>query len=195
MPAVAPTPPRPDADQRFRWTRARYDQAVETGVFTSEDKIELLDGEIVPKMTQNNPHRTSTLLTGAALRTAFGREAFVQEEKPVALSDQSEPEPDIAVIRGAIRDYLDDHPGPDTILLIVEVAGSSLLRDRIRKARLYAEAGIAEYWIVNLVDHVLEVHREPVGAAYRTKTTYGPEDAVAPLHAPDAQLSVADLLP
>lgn len=194
--AVAPALARPSAPvQRFRWTRERYDRMIDAGVLTTEDKVELLEGEIVPKMTQNNPHRTSTLLVGAALRSAFGDDTFVQEEKPIALSEQSEPEPDVAVIRGAIRSYLDDHPGPEAILLIVEVADSSLRRDRTHKALLYADAGIVEYWVVNLVDRVLEVHRDPVGGAYGTKITLTTEDAVSPVRCPDASIPVADLLP
>ena len=182
-------------DGTMLWTRERYDQAVNAGVLTSDDKVELLDGLIVAKMPQNTPHRTATLLTGAALRVAFGDTAFVQEEKPVALSDASEPEPDIAVIAGTIRDYAKDHPGPDAYRLIVEVSDSSLLKDRIRKSALYADAGVAEYWIVNLRDRELEVYRDPAGGAYRSKATYAPSASVSPLNAPDSSILVSDLLP
>ncbi len=194
--AFAPTQRASGAEvQPFRWTRERYDEAVNAGVFTPEDQIELLSGEIVEKMPQNNPHRNATLLTGQVLRISFGSAAFIQEEKPVALSDLSEPDPDIAVVRGAVRDYLDDHPGPDALFLLVEIADTSLLRDRVYKARLYAEAGIAEYWIVNLQDRVLEVHRDPSGDAYRTKTTLASGESVTPVHAPEASVAIADLLP
>ena len=195
MSAIAPRVRQLEADQRFRWTRERYEQAVETGVFTTDDKIELLDGEVVAKMPQNTPHRTATLLTAAALREAFGDNAFIQDEKPIALSEASEPEPDVAVVRGSIRDYAGEHPGPDALPLLVEVADTSLIRDRFHKASLYAEAGIEEYWIVNLTDRVLEVHRDPAGDAYRTKTTLGPVDSVSPLARPEVSISVADLLP
>ena len=200
MSAVAPAPPRPEAasqtgSETFCWTRERYDRAVEAGVFGPDDRIELIEGRIVQKMPQNNPHRTSTLLTGDVLRHAFGEGSFVQEEKPVALSDQSEPEPDIAVVSGTIRDYAGGHPGPDAILLLVEVADTSLIRDRERKARVYAEAKIVEYWIVNLQDQAVEVHRDPAGGAYRTKATHERGGAVTPVRAPDASVAVADLLP
>ncbi|HLT45785.1 MAG TPA: Uma2 family endonuclease [Rubricoccaceae bacterium] len=195
MPAVAPAPLRPETGQRFRWTRERYDRAVDAGVLTTADRVELLDGEIVQKMSQNEPHAVSTTLASDLLRSVFGDGFHVRTQLPIALSEVSEPEPDVAVVRGNVRDYLDDHPDPSSIVLLVEVADSSLMDDRVHKAILYADAGITEYWIVNLMDRLLEVHREPVGAAYRTKTTFGPEGTVAPLHAPDARISVADLLP
>ncbi|WP_420456319.1 Uma2 family endonuclease [Rubrivirga sp.] len=204
MPAVAPrrsTAPAstPEAGEApvagFYWTRERYDQAVEAGVFGPDDKVELIEGQIVPKMPQNTPHSVATSLTAAALRTAFGTDFYAQEEKPIALSDRSEPEPDVAVVRGGPRAYLDDHPGPDAILLIVEVADTSLVKDQVRMARLYAQAGVAEYWIINLHERVLEVHRDPVGGTYGTKTTLGAEGVVSPVHAPDASVAVADLLP
>jgi Uma2 family endonuclease len=194
-PALSPRAPVEARPSRWLWTRERYDRAVNAGVFTPDDEVELLDGEIIEKMPQNNPHRTATLLAGQALRAVFGPDAFAQEEKPIALSDQSEPEPDVAVVRGTIRDHLADHPGPGAILLLVEVADSSLFRDRVWKARLYAAAGVPEYWIVNLPGRVLEIHRDPAGGAYRTKTTHEPGESVTPLARPETSIVVADLLP
>ena len=193
--ALAPAPFTPPDGQPFRWTRERYDRLVDVGVLTSEDRVELLQGEIVEKMTQNSAHRVATLLAGRALREAFSQGAFVQEEKPIALADDSEPEPDLAVVRGDIRDYLDDHPASGDLLLLVEVSDTSLLKDRLRKARLYAEAAVPEYWIVNLVDRALEVHRDPAAGVYRTKTTFAPSDTVRPHHAAAASILAADLLP
>ena len=189
MSTIAPAPPRPDvappteAHARFSWTRERYDRAVETGVFGPDDKIELIEGQIVPKMPQNNPHQVTTGIASDALREVFGDGAHTRDEKAIALSDLSKPEPDVAVVRGQRRDYLERTPDPSDILLLVEVADTTLLSDRTRKARIYAEADIVEYWIVNLQDSVLEVHRDPVGGA------------VSPVHAPGASVAVADLLP
>lgn len=199
MPAVAPVPPRPAPPPQaeagaFYWTREQYDRIVEAGVLGPDDKVELIDGQIVSKIPQNRPHRVATTLVGQALRSVLGTGVFVQEEKPVALSDLSEPEPDVAVVEGSPRDY-DPHPGPASILLLVEVADSSLLQDRVRKARAYATASIVEYWIVNLQDQTLEVHRDPAGGTYRTKTTHERGGAVSPVHAPGASVAVADLLP
>ena len=173
---------------------------VEAGVLRPDDKVELLDGQIVPKMSQNEPHAVATGLVSDALRSAFGSGAHPRDEKPLALSDLSEPEPDVVVVRGARRDYLGGHPAPADVLLLVEVADTSLMQDRLRKLPLYAEAGVVECWIVNLQDSVLEVHRDPAGGAYRTgayrtKTTHERGGAVSPVHAPDASVAVADLLP
>ena len=178
----------------FLWTRARYEQAVDAGVFIPEDRVELLDGLLVARMPQNRPHRVSTIVLSELLRGVFGADAHVQEEKPVALSDVSEPEPDIAVVLGSPRDY-DPHPGPDALLLVVEVSDTTLADDRTRKLSLYAAAGVAEYWIVNLRDACLEVHRDPRGDAYATRTVYVPGESAAPLARPDASIPVSELLP
>ena len=164
-------------------------------MLTDDDKVELLGGEVVTKMTQNSAHRTATLLVSNALRSAFGMDVFVQEEKPVALSDQSEPEPDVAVVRGRIRDFLADHPGPDALLLVVEVADTSLRRDRTVKAALYAAAEVTEYWIVDLQGGSLEVYRDPVNGTYQSKTTHERGGVVSPLHAPASSIAIAELLP
>jgi Uma2 family endonuclease len=118
----------------------------------------------------------------------------------MALGPRSEPEPDVAVIRGAARDYA--HAHPPSAALVVEVARSGLRAARGRKAAAYARAHIADYWIVNLVDRVLEVHREPARPGpmrarwgYASIETLGPEATVTPLAAPDAGIRVADLLP
>ena len=182
------------AASAFQWTRARYDRAVDAGVFDDVARVELLDGLLVARMSQNRPHRVSTILLAQLLRDVFGADAHVQEEKPVALSDVSEPEPDIAVVLGSPRDY-DPHPGPDALLLVVEVSDTTLADDRTRKAALYAAAGVAEYWIVNLRDACLEVHRDPRGDAYAARTVHGPGESVVPLARPDASISVSDLLP
>ena len=196
MPAVASDPALQAVETpSFQWTRERYDLAVESGVFTPDDKIELLEGELVPIMSQNSLHRVATALVVEALRKIFGRRGFVQSQAPIALSGWSEPEPDAVVVKGGPRDYMEDHPGPAAMLLIVEVSDSTLRKDRSRKAFLYAEAGIVEYWIVNLQDSILEVHRDPSGDAYRTKMTLGSGETVSPIQAPDATIAVADLLP
>ena len=206
MPAVAPRRPSapassPEAEAAlaqtspFQWTRKRYDQAVDAGIFGPDDKVELLEGQIVPKMPQNTPHSAATTLTAAALREAFGTGSYAREEKPIALSDLSSPEPDVAVVKGSPRDHLEGHPGPDDILLLVEVADSSLVKDQTRMARLYAEADVAEYWIVNLRERMVEVHRDPVGGTYGTKAMRSVGETIEPVHAPGASIPVADLLP
>jgi Uma2 family endonuclease len=183
-----------------RWTRREYARLIDHGVLDEDEPIELLDGLLLVKEPQSSPHRTAVLLTAKALERVFGDDWFIQVQSPIGLDPRSEPEPDVCVVRGSLRDYIDDHPARP--VLIVEVALTGLRLARGRKAAAYARAPIADYWIVNLVDRVLEVHREPArpGPArrhwgYAAIETLGPDDTVAPLAAPAARVRVADLLP
>ncbi len=180
--------------------RARYDRLVEAGIFGPEDRIELLDGLLVAREPQGARHATVVALVRAALEKAFGSAYHVREEKPIALDERSEPEPDIVVVPGRPRDYLDAHPSRP--VLVVEVADTSLALDRLRKGSMYARAGIADYWVVNLIDEVLEVYREPVRAPtgqdawkYDSVRLLRRNGVVTPLAAPRARIRVADLLP
>jgi Uma2 family endonuclease len=183
-----------------RWTREEYDRLIELGVLHEDEPLELVGGEMVLREPQGSYHVTSVLLCADALRRVFGAGWQVRMQMPVALDDESEPEPDVAVVGGAIRDYEDAHPRRP--VLVVEVSDASLAFDRERKAGLYARAGVSDYWIVNLVEGRLEVYRDPVpapgapfGWQYRSVTHLGPADRVAPLAAPGTTIAVRDLLP
>jgi Uma2 family endonuclease len=183
-----------------RWTRGEYDRLAECEILGTEDRIELLGGEIVVKEPQHRPHVTAIQLVARALREAFGAGWDVQIQAPVALDDESEPEPDVSVVPGDPRDYGTAHP--TSPVLVVEVSLSRLAFDREHKGSLYARAHVADYWIVNLPDRRLEVYREPVsdGAApfgwrYGHHVTLGFDAPVSPLALPGVQIAVADLLP
>ena len=183
-----------------RWSRYEYGRLIDHGFLDEDDPIELLDGLLLVKEPQHSPHRTAVLLVAKALERGFGEGWFVQTQSPIILDDRSEPEPDVCVVRGSPRDYAAAHPTRPA--LIVEVAQSGLALARGRKAAAYARAGIADYWILNLDDRVLEVHREPArpGPArrnwgYAAIETLGADTAVTPLAAPAATIRVADLLP
>ncbi len=183
-----------------RWTRHEYERLIDHGFLDEDDPIELLDGLLLVKEPQSSPHRTAVLLVAKAVERAFGDGWFVQVQSPIILGERSEPEPDVCVVRGSPRDYVDAHPRRPA--LIVEVALSGLRVARGRKAAAYARAGIADYWIVDLVDGVLEVRREPArpGPArrhwgYAAIETLGADAIIAPLAAPSADIRVADLLP
>jgi len=184
----------------WRMTRVRYDRLVDVGIFGPEDRVELLDGLLVAREPQGERHATVVGLVRAALEKPFGSGHHVREEKPIALDDQSEPEPDVVVVPGRLRDYLTAHPSRP--VLIVEVAETSLALDRLRKGGLYARAMISDYWVVNLVDEILEVHREPVRIPsghgdwkYDSVRLLRRNAVVTPLAAPRARIRVADLLP
>lgn len=180
-----------------RWTRAEYDRAIEAGIFREDEPLELLAGRLVVAEPKHRPHAVAIGLVAEALRRAFGSGWHVQIQDPIALDPTSEPEPDVAVIRGAPRNYPRDHPAHP--VLVVEIAESSLRLDRRLKGRLYAQAEVHEYWIVNLVDRVVEVYRAPQRDGRRWKygdiQILGPEALVSPLAAPLARIQVADLLP
>src|SRR5947207_5190151 len=183
-----------------RWTRHEYERLIDHGFLDEDDPIELLDGLLLVKEPQHSAHRTAVLLVAKALERAFGEGWFVQTQSPIILDDRSEPEPDVCVVRGSPRDYAAAHPsGP---ALIVEVAQSGLPLARGRKAAAYARAGIADYWILNLGDRVLEIYREPArpGPArrnwgYAANETLGADTAVTPLAAPAAHIRHARLVP
>lgn len=180
----------------WKLTRARYDRMVGAGILGEDDRVELLNGLLVVREPQGNRHAVAVSLVRAALEKAFGRRYHLREEKPVALDRLSEPEPDLVVVPGRPRDYLDGHP--EKPVLIVEVAESSLRLDRAHKATLYARAGVADYWVLNLVEEVLEVHREPVrkgGWTYASVRLLKRGAVVTPLAAPRAHIRVASLLP
>ena len=185
--------PDPTAEAPRRWTRARYDRAIAAGVFGPDDRIELLDGRLLPMNPQGSRHAAIVAQAGDVLRTAFGAGCSVRTQCPLAAGDDSEPEPDLAVVTGQARDYLDAHPAH--ALLVVEVADDSLRRDRGVKQRLYARHGIPEYWVLALPDARLEVHRDPTASGYRTVLMRRAGETVAPLARPGAAVPVAELLP
>jgi Uma2 family endonuclease len=190
-----------DADVRTRsWTRLEYDRLVEAEILGPEDRVELLGGAMVVKEPQYSPHATAISLVHRGLTTALGSAWHARVQMPIALDEESEPEPDICVVPGDPRDYRDAHP--ERPVLIVEVALSRLRFDREHKGSLYARARIADYWIVNIPDQRLEVYRDPAPDAaapfawrYGRVVTLGPEERVAPLAVPAALITVADLLP
>ena len=182
-----------------RWKRVEYDRLIECGFFQPGDPVELLGGQLIVAEPQGNRHYATIRAVDEALRAAFGPGWDIRPQAPVALDDESEPEPDVSVVPGTFRDYVGGHPSRP--VLVVEVSVSSLALDRGRKAGLYARAGLADYWIVNLVDRVLEVYREPgrdpeapFGWRYRSVMVLGPDAAVSPLASPHARVHVSDVV-
>jgi Uma2 family endonuclease len=182
-----------------RWTRAEYDRLVALGAFEREP-LELVGGQLIVAEPQSAYHAGAIRLVDYALRAALPPGWIVSVQSPVSIDDESEPEPDVSVVPGRPLDYRDTHPSRP--VLVVEVAESSLRFDRRRKGSLYARAGLPDYWIVNLVDRVLEVYRDPgpetsapYGWAYRSVVTLAPAAVVEPAGLSGVRVAVADLLP
>jgi Uma2 family endonuclease len=183
-----------------RWTRVEYDRLVDFDILKEDEPVELLGGQMIVAEPKGSRHATAVGLTADALRAAFGAGWVIRVQDPVALDDESEPEPDVVVVPGHYRAYLEAHPARP--VLVVEVAERSLAFDRRFKSSLYARAGIADYWIVNVVDDVVEVHRGPVpdlagefGWRYWNVETFRAGASISPLWRPEITIAVADLLP
>ncbi|HXH82046.1 MAG TPA: Uma2 family endonuclease [Candidatus Tectomicrobia bacterium] len=182
-----------------RWRRVEYERLVDLGAFEGEP-LELIGGQLIVAEPKGSPHAAAVGMASDALRAALPPGWIVRVQDPLALDDESAPEPDVAVVRGRHADYRDAHP--TRAALIVEVAESSLGFDRGHKGSLYARGAIADYWIVNLVDRVLEVHREPrpdltapFGWRYTSVQRFRPPARVALREVPAASVPVAALLP
>src|SRR6266498_4470063 len=145
-----------------RFSVDEYHRMIEIGILDETDRVELLDGYVVLKMPRNPPHDGTIDLVHEALASRLPGGWYARIQEAITLSE-SEPEPDLAVVRGTRRSYLTQHPGPADVGLLVEVADSSLDRDRNDKGPIYAQAGIPCYWIVNLVDRRIEVFTAPSG--------------------------------
>jgi len=183
-----------------RWTRTEYERLIEVGVFRPGEPVELLGGQLIVSEPQKSEHHTAIGLVEDALRTALPSGWLVRSQGPIELDDESEPEPDVAVAPGDRRTYRHRHP--DRPVLVVEVSESSLAFDREHKGGVYARAGLEDYWILNLMDRVLEVYRQPVADAaapfgwrYATREVLRAQSSVALRALPGTRVRVADLLP
>ena len=179
--------------RRYRLSRVDYDRAVEAGAFEPDAKLELIDGDLRAMTREETLHSTGMNLVADCLRQAFDADFHVQLRNPLAADDYSEPEPDVTVVTGALRDYRNAHP--TWAVPIIEVSNESLRHDRTVKQPLYARCAIPEYRILTLPDARLEIHRDPAEDGYRTITTHAAGERVAPLARPDARIAVGDLLP
>jgi Uma2 family endonuclease len=182
-----------------RWTREEYDRLVNLGVFADEP-LELIGGQLMVAEPKGEYHTSGVSVVEYAVRAVLPAGWIVRTQAPLSLDDESSPEPDVVVVPGRPGDYRYAHPtGPP---LAIEISDSSLAFDRLQKGSLYARAGLADYWIVNLVDRSVEVHRDPIADAaaafgwrYRSVVVLRPGGVLVSLAFPDARIAVTDLLP
>jgi Uma2 family endonuclease len=182
---------------RRKFTREEYYRLAEAGILREEERTELIEGEIVTMVPIGPEHVAQTTELRERIQRLFGKGYHVREQSPLAL-DESEPMPDLAVVKGKPADY--KHAHPTYAVLVIEVAQSSLPYDRTVKTSLYAKAGIPEYWIVDLEHRQLEVYREPIespnsvfGYTYRLRMQLQPSDTIAPLERPTRTVRVGRL--
>lgn len=182
------------APARRRFTVAEYFAMAEAGILHQDERVELIDGEIIVMSPMGNPHRQSVNWMDLLLKETIGRRAMVQVQATIVLDDGTAPEPDLAVIRlRSVNDLVT--VTPEEIYFLVEVADSSLEFDRETKLARYAAAGIPEVWIANLVDGRVEAYDDPVDGAYRNLRTVAAGQSISPRAFPDVVLVVSDFLP
>lgn len=190
MTQITPIPSEPT-----RIPTSEYLRLVETGVLGEDDRVELLEGVIVAVNPSSPPHATAVMKTTYALMRAVAGRATVRTQCDFIASMWSVPEPDIAVVPGSVDDYTASHPR--SALLLVEASDSSLTQDRLSKSRIYAAAGVPEYWIINLREHVVEVMHDPdpATALYRVTRIAAAGETLELTALPGARVAVAELLP
>jgi Uma2 family endonuclease len=181
---------------RYRLPVEAYYRLKELGFL--EGRFEVLDGEVIDKMGQNPPHSSTLTRLGRILSDRFGAD-YLRMQSPIVLPGidgvYNEPEPDAAVTTETEAAYNTHHPGPEDLLLVVEVSDSTLHTDLVVKARLYARAGITEYWVLDLNERKLHVHREASGGEYTSVTIHTESETVSCISRPEDSVAIADLLP
>ena len=179
---------------RHSFTVAEYERMAEAGVFSEDDRVELVCGEVVAVSPIGTRHAACVDAFAEILRERLGRSVIVRVQNPIQLDDYSEPQPDIAVLKRRDDFYRGCHPRPGDILLVIEVSDTTLEYDRKVKAPLYARAGVPEVWVVNLADELIEAYADPAEGAYQTARSHARGEelqsrALAPL-----RVSVAEVL-
>jgi Uma2 family endonuclease len=177
VPELAPLSSNGILGSLFRMTVDQYERLVESGVLDSES-IELINGYLVKKMGKNPPHSWTVDAVREEFVPILPRGWSIRQEQPVKIPEFDEPEPDLAIVRGTRDRYEDRHPGPADIGVLIEVADTTLDRDRGEKQLVYARCGVPIYWIVNLVDRQLEIYTGPTPSGYRKRQVLAPNEQV-----------------
>lgn len=176
----------------YKWTTENYHQAIEKGIFEGES-VELLRGEIIVMSPEREPHAYYNTEVGDYLRSLLGNRAKIRDAKPITLPNNSEPEPDIAIVKPLGKEYLKHHPYPEDIFWIIEFSQATLSKDLGEKKDIYAQAGIIEYWVVDLKNLQLKVFRDLVNNKYTSELTLN-TGKISPLSFPQIIVEVKRLI-
>jgi Uma2 family endonuclease len=177
-----------------RFTVGEYYRMAEVGILAAGERVELIEGEIVTMAAIGSRHAAVVTRLNSFFIRELGERALIRVQNPVRLTDLSEPEPDVALLRPRADDYASAHPGPGDVLLIIEVAETTLAFDRGTKLRLYTAAGIPEYWIVDLTNDHIEVYREPGPGGYGDVRRFGREGRLHAAAFPDVEIAASAIL-
>lgn len=177
------------------FTTTEYEQMVDAGVLNEDDRVELIEGRIVQMAPKNMLHATATRRATRCFMKMFSGRAVVSVQDPILLKDFSEPEPDLVLAAPPDEKYLEHHPTPEDIFLVLEIADSSVSYDREKKGPIYAQHGIIQFCLLNLQTRELEDYRDPSAQGYRTKKTYTEAEKFNLVSFPKVSIKVGDLLP
>ena len=178
----------------YKWTRQKYDKMTANGMFHPKTHHELINGDIIDILPQSSLHSSIIIIVKKILESIISKDCYIRVQMPLALGQDSEPEPDIAIVK-----YNFDNcsvPCPEKTLLVIEISeSSSILLDRKIKKKLYACSNIPEYWIINLKISCIEVYRNPLQDSYTDMKILHNSDNITPLFNPEISISIADILP
>jgi Uma2 family endonuclease len=177
---------------RRLFTVEEYHRMAEAGIFHPDERVELIEGEIVQMSPIGPRHAGCVINANRLFVTRLGERAVVSPQNPVVIQPRSEPQPDLLLLRPRAVSYSREHPTPEDVLLAVEVADTTARYDRLVKSRLYARTGIAEFWLLLAMDGAVEVYRTPGADGYASVTSHGPGQTVSPLAFPDVGFTIAD---
>ncbi len=181
--------------QHHRFTVDQYHNMIQTGVFHEDDRVELIHGEIVDMTPIGKDHSSVVDQLNRHFNRIPNNTPLVRIQNPILIADHSEPQPDLTIVRFRTDYYRKTLPTPSDVLLLIEVADSSLLADRRVKVPLYAKAGIPEVWVIDLTAKSIEVLRDPIDSQYRTSYNFKAPQSIAPATFPDYFLKLAELFP
>jgi len=171
-----------------------YHRMIETGIIDEDERVELLAGQIVKMAAKGTAHNAAVKRTVELLQDLLGRSVLISVQDSIQLNDNSEPEPDIALLMRDPLYYEDHHPTPSEIYLIIEIAYTTLRKDCSTKATIYAQSGITDYWVLNISDRQLHVFREPSQEGYKSELILADSMTISPLHFPDISFMVSEML-
>jgi Uma2 family endonuclease len=177
------------------FTAKEYQRMAEVGLFGEDERVELIEGRIVQMAAKNMNHAIATKRANRCLMKLLDERAVVGVQDPILLNDYSEPEPDVVLAMPPDDRYLDHHPKPEEIFLVLEIAETSLAYDRNEKCPLFAQNGIRQFCLLNLQTRELEDYREPGPDGYRSKRTYTAEESFNLVAFPKVSIKVSELLP
>ena len=176
------------------FTVDEYHRMGEAGIFSVNEHLELIEGEILKRKPITSRHAACVMRSNATFSNVLGDLAIISVHNPVVLNEFSEPEPDLAILKWRDDFYSQFHPGPADILLVIEIAETSVAYEREVKLPVYAGSGVQEVWLTDIPAETVTAHTEPANGVYRTVRTYQRSDSITPLHFPDLSIEVASIL-